>query len=105
MHCLVALCGCPCLALAVLGCWPFFFGRSSCFSVQMTPQAVAPWGVRVGRVRSRLEFLFVGPVANWHIHIFWVSDATGIFLVGKSPLAASNKDAPWFSSSLDCQVK
>ena len=23
LHCLVALCGCPCLALAVLGLWPF----------------------------------------------------------------------------------
>ena len=61
--------------------------------------------LRMGRVRSRLAFLFVGPVANWHIHVLWVSDATGILLAGKSPLAASNQDTPWFSSSLDCQVK
>ena len=26
LHCLVALCGCPCLVLAVLGCWPFWGG-------------------------------------------------------------------------------
>ena len=35
LHCLVALCGCPCLVLAVLGRWPFF-GRSSRFSVQVS---------------------------------------------------------------------
>ena len=62
LHCLVALCGCPCLVLAVLGCWPFL-GRSSRFSVQMAPQAVASWGSASGKSAKQTCVSF-GPVAN-----------------------------------------
>ena len=64
LHCLVALCECPCLVLAVLGCWPFF-GRSSRFSVQMmTPRAVASWESASGQSAKQTGVSFVGPVAK-----------------------------------------
>jgi len=59
LHCFVVLCGCPCLVLAVLGCWPFF-GRSSRFSVQMTSQAVASWGSASGQSAKQAGVSFCG---------------------------------------------
>ena len=59
-------------------------------------------GVQVGRVRSRLAFLFVGPVANGHIN--WVSTSLEYSWRENFP-AASNQDTPWFFFSPDCQVE
>ena len=104
LHCLVALCGCPCLVLAVLGCWPFF-GRSSRFSVQMTSQAVTSWGSASGQSAKQTGVSFVG---QWRIDTeIFSGSVTSLEYCwrGNLPQPQSNQDTPWFSSSLDCQVK
>lgn len=40
------------------------FGRSSRFSVQMTPQAVTSWGSASGQSAKQAGVSFVGPVAE-----------------------------------------